>query len=248
MEMKNQQPDTDTAPADSAAQMAPMLAGLAHEIRNPLSTVKVNLKLLAEDVADMAAKLDENGCFQTIDDPARRFARQLKKLQTIADETARVEETLNDFMRFAGRMELQKTRCDLHTLLDDLVDFYEPQAQAAGVQMRLSLTDEPMICQADADGLKQAFLNLLLNATQVMKNGGELMVRSRRDRDTVQVDVSDTGPGNRSGYARDDLPALCDHPTRRDGAGTADVSKNYRGARRKNRCCTVNRAREAIFA
>jgi len=61
--------------------------------------------------------------------------------------------------------------------------------------MRYSLSEKPAYGSVDADLLKQAILNLFINATQAMTDGGELMIRSTIHSDTVQIDVIDTGPG-----------------------------------------------------
>jgi len=181
--------------AEKMAELGELTGGLAHEIRNPLSTVKINLQLLAEDIEDMAKQVLPEQQTVAIDDRSQRYQRQLRKLETIARETDRLGETLNDFMRYAGRMELQCSSCNVNELLDDLADFYEPQAINENIQMRLSLSKEAPVCFVDADLLKQAILNLFLNATQAMVDGGELIVRTNIARDMAQIDVIDTGPG-----------------------------------------------------
>ena len=183
--------------AEKLAELGTLTGGLAHEIRNPLSTIKMNLQLLAEDVnhrlkqAQAAAPEETGG----IDSPEQVWHRYLRKIETVTQEVNRLTETLNDFLRYAGRMELHPARCEINELLDDLMDFYEPQAQSKGVQIRRSLSKDTLICRADAEALKQAFLNLFINATQAMPEGGELIVSSAAQPPQIKISVIDTGAG-----------------------------------------------------
>jgi signal transduction histidine kinase len=189
-----------TRRAEKLAEMGAMTGGLAHEIRNPLSTIKMNLQLLSEDMSDRIKQLKGSPAPDApdhagLDDPARIYQRHLRRIDTIKDEADRLTETLNDFLRYAGKIELHPVSCDVNELLDDLVDFYEPQALHHNVQIRRSLDACEATCRVDADLLKQAFLNLFINATQAMADGGELIVRSSSTADTVRIDIIDTGPG-----------------------------------------------------
>ena len=185
-----------TRRAERRAELGELTGGLAHELKNPLSTVKINLQLLHEDISNLAKTAPPpQGAPQAIDSPHRRYQRQLRKIETITAEAQRLNDTLNDFLRLAGGLELNLTPCDLNKLIDDLADFYEPQALSKNINVRLSLTPKPAPCQLDIDLIKQALLNLFLNATQAMPEGGELMIRTAVHDQTVQLDIIDTGPG-----------------------------------------------------
>ena len=184
-----------TRRVEKLAELGVLTGHLAHEIRNPLSTIKMNLQLLSEDIHRLAESAKQAESSDGIDTPEQHYRRQLHKLDTLMRETDRLAETLNDFMRYAGRIELHPAQQDVNELLDDLVDFYEPQALSKGVRIRLSLSKKPLICRVDGDLLKQAILNLLINAVQVMENDGELIIRSREQGGEVKIDVIDTGPG-----------------------------------------------------
>lgn len=184
--------------AEKMAQLGNLTANLAHEMRNPLSIIKVNLQLLSEDINDLAKMAKQTGQFDlsSIDDPERKFQRQLRKIKTVTGEADRLRDTLNDFLRFAGRMELHLTRQNINEILDDLIDFYEPQAAQQNVQIRSSLDQSPLYCRIDIDYIKQAFLNLFINAVQAMDpDGGELMIRSSLQGNQVRIEIIDTGPG-----------------------------------------------------
>src|SRR4051794_33674448 len=165
--------------AERLAEIGSLTGGLAHEIKNPLSTVQLNLQLLREDL------VPEN--------PA--YSRLISRLETVQKETSRLREILDDFLRYAGRIELDRKPTELNQLLDELVDFFSPQAALQRVQLRLRKTDNPIIANVDPKLIKQAVLNLMLNAMQAMPNGGEMILSaSNHDRDAI-IDIIDTGSG-----------------------------------------------------
>ena len=170
--------------ADRLAELGTLTAGLAHEIKNPLSTVQLNLQLLQEDLASDGSTT----------------ARVTNRLNTVTREAVRLRAILDDFLRYAGRIELQPEWIDLNDLLDDLVDFLAPQAALTKVQLRRMPSEGPLNACVDPKLIKQALLNLMLNALQLMPGGGELIVGARvhPDRQAGEravLTVTDTGPG-----------------------------------------------------
>ena len=161
-------------------ELSQIVAGLAHEIKNPLSTINLNLKLLGEDLS------------RYNDAEHQRLARRLQRVQ---DETHRVRQTLDDFLRYAGKYELHKTRTDLKEIVRDLHDFFLPQADTCGVILRNTVPSEPVYCCIDVNLIKQALLNLMINASQEMPNGGELLIRLSSEDQQAVIEVIDTGHG-----------------------------------------------------
>jgi signal transduction histidine kinase len=165
--------------AQRLAELGTLTSGLAHEIKNPLSTIGLNLQLLKEDLPQ--------------DDP--NHGRLVSRLNSVTRETARLRDILDDFMRFAGRIELEMAPVDVGEMLEELVDFFAPQAQLAKVQLRLDKPRESLVAKIDERHLKQTILNLMLNAVQAMTDGGELILSAKRDGEQAVIDVIDTGPG-----------------------------------------------------
>ena len=166
--------------AERLAEIGSLTGGLAHEIKNPLSTVQLNLQLLQEDL------LPEN--------PA--YSRLLSRLQTVQKETSRLREILDDFLRYAGRIELDRKPTELNELLEELVDFFLPQAQLSRVQLRLRKHPTPVVANVDPRLVKQAVLNLLINGLQAMRDaGGELILSLTVQGRNAVIDVIDTGTG-----------------------------------------------------
>tara|TARA_B100002051_G_scaffold215995_1_gene208417 strand:- start:631 stop:1455 length:825 start_codon:yes stop_codon:yes gene_type:complete len=169
------------------AELGAMTSGLAHEIKNPLSTVGLNAQLLQEDLAHL--KIDEE-----------ERDRLVRRIETLHREVDRLRGILTDFLEFAGRIKLDVHPQDVRGIVEDLGDFYHPQCDQAGVVMRLDIQDEPAIADVDEGMLKQSLLNLMLNAVQAMRStegGGsdELILRVSSEEDRVLIQVVDTGPG-----------------------------------------------------
>jgi len=170
------------ARAQRLAEVGTLTGGLAHEIKNPLSTVLLNLQLLQED-------LDR-------ENPA--YTRLTSRLNTVGREASRLRDILDDFLRYAGKIELRRQNVDLNVMLEELVDFFAPQAQFNRVQLRLKPHSGPLVVSIDPRLIKQAVLNLMLNALQAMPNGGELILSASAVSSShphAVIDVIDTGPG-----------------------------------------------------
>ncbi len=209
------------------AELGTLTGGLAHEIRNPLSTIKVNLQLLSED-------LDTPGA----DEQQRRW---LRRLAAVGNEVTRLQDVLDDFLRFAGKHELQLAEMDLRDIVQDLSDFFAPQAEATRVRVRLSLPEQPLNVFVDVDLLKQAMLNLMINAQQAMPEGGELILRADRAGDHVRVEVIDTGMGIPPEAAEHVFEAY--YTTKRGGTGLG-LAAAHRIVREHNGQIAVDSAQD----
>ena len=203
-------------------ELSKLTGELAHEIKNPLSTIKINLKLVSEELEDSAsAEFSEPGK----EKDNRRFTRAQRKIAVTQKETDRLEQILDGFLRYIDRTELQLARADINELIGDMVDFYSPQAHSHSITIRLGLHKKPLICKVDTDMLKQVVLNLFINAQQAMSEGGELMIRTDRQIKDAVIQISDTG----SGIAPDKLPHIFDvyysSRPRGSGLGLATVKK-----------------------
>src|SRR5207245_8409009 len=109
------------------------------------------------------------------------YTRLTSRLHTVQKETSRLRDILDDFLRFAGRMELVRKPTDLNLVLEELVDFFSPQAQLQRVRLRLRKSPQPVIAKVDERLLKQAILNLLINALQAMpQSGGEIILSAQQ--------------------------------------------------------------------
>ncbi len=187
---------------EQLAELGRLAGGLAHEIKNPLSTINVNLKLLSEDLRHHDDEL---------------HSRWLRRLMSVQNEADRLRDILADFLRYAGKVELSPAVGDMRKIVEELTDFFAPQAEAGHVVMRISMPGEPVRCNVDAGLIKQAILNLMINATQAMPEGGELLIRLSAPRGEAIIEVIDTGPG----IPPELLPRLFEvyYSTRKGGSG-----------------------------
>lgn len=162
---------------------ATSIGELVHEIRNPLNSISANLQLLEEDI-----HRDPSG-FNGDD--------FLKRLRLVRKELNRLEQVLNDFLRFARLPPLKLESNDLRAVLDEVLDFIEPEAQRHEIKVRRNFEKPIPKFQFDKIQVKQAILNLILNANQSMPNGGELTVSASSELSGcwVKISVSDTGCG-----------------------------------------------------
>jgi signal transduction histidine kinase len=170
--------------AERLAELGTLTGGLAHEIKNPLSTVQLNLQLLQEDLAP--------------ENPA--YNRIVNRLNLVHRETSRLRDILDDFLRYAGKLELERKEVNLNQLVEELVDFFTPQAQLHKVHARCKPPTEQVVVSADPRLLKQAVLNLMLNAVQAMADsngdrGGELILSASKNNGEAIIDVIDTAAG-----------------------------------------------------
>ena len=205
--------NTENRHFEQLEELSKLTGELAHEIKNPLSTIKINLKLTAEELED-AADADD-----------RRFKRALRKIAVIQKETDRLEQILDGFLRYVSSPELQLASVDVNELLTDMVDFYSPQAHTHSIRMRLGLLGEPLICKVDAAMLKQVILNLFINAQQAMSGGGELMIRSSRQEQNAVIQISDTGKGIAPDKLSDIFKPYCSFRPSGTGLGLASAKR-----------------------
>jgi len=178
--------------AERLAAIGTMTGGLAHEIKNPLSTIGLNLQLTQEALNE--AEIDEP-----------HAGRLRRRIEALSREAERLRDILEDFLRFAGRMKLDRQPVQVNDLVSELVDFYAPQAEQSGVQLRARYGEDLPDVAIDPSLIKQATLNLLINATQAMvearygdkPHGGaaDLIVSTEAAGDEVRIHVIDTGPG-----------------------------------------------------
>ena len=167
----------------TVAEMAELIGGLAHELRNPLSTVMVNLQLLAEDLKDERAHPDDT----------RR--RALNRVEGLQREAARLQNLFDAFLNVVNPCGPIRTDADVNAIITRLVEFFQPVADDNGIALELSLGRQPLIASVDANLLRQALLNLVINAQQAMPDGGVLRIGAEERDGRIVVSVSDTGVG-----------------------------------------------------
>lgn len=162
------------------AEIAGLAGGLAHEIRNPLSTMRLNLELLAEELAASDAPRDR---------------RMRVKLQTIQRECSRLEQILNDFLRFARAGVLELAPASLNDEVREFIEFYRPRAVERGIELSPHLAAHLPPVKLDAGLFRQVLTNLAQNAEQAMPDGGRLEFFTFERDGQVVLEMIDNGSG-----------------------------------------------------
>jgi len=157
-----------------------MASGIAHEIRNPLSTLRMNLQLLREDWENPITEREQKG---------------RKRIDVLLRETERMESVVSDFVRFAAGHALRLEPTNLNALTGELLDFLAPQAERSRIRLVRDFARDLPSVQVDPNLIRQALLNLLVNAQQVLPSGGEIRVRTVENGEYVKLSVADNGPG-----------------------------------------------------
>jgi signal transduction histidine kinase len=162
--------------ADRLAAISRVSGGVAHEVKNPLNAI-----LLHVEVAK--AKL------------ARGDTDVIPQMEIISREILRLDRVVKTFLDFTRPMELNLATVPVQKLVDEIVDLARPQAEALRIRVLVAQAADGVDVRVDGDLLKQAVLNIAVNAMQAMPDGGELLFESSATTDMAEIRISDSGPG-----------------------------------------------------
>lgn len=172
---------TESATGSSAfTELAQLAGALAHEIRNPLSVIRLNVELLQDELEEI---------------PTPEARRAINKIEVVKRQCTRLENLLNDFLQFARLGSLSLKPGSLNEQLEQVLDFYESTAQQQNVEVVRYLDNELPFVMLDSSTLQAALMNLVKNALEAMPEGGRLEVRTRATLKGVALDLIDTGCG-----------------------------------------------------
>ena len=162
------------------ALMGTVAAGIAHEIRNPLSTLRMHLQLLREDWENPITEREQKG---------------RKRIDVLLRETERMEAVVSGLVRFAAGHKPRLEKTNLNALVGELLDFLGPQAERSKIKLVREFARDLPSVEVDPNLIRQAILNLLVNAQQVLPSGGEIRIRTLENGRFVKLSVTDNGPG-----------------------------------------------------
>lgn len=164
--------------SERMAELGILASGLAHEIRNPLNSIRFNLQNVQDSISQLKT------------DPAE-VAPMVKD---IADEVDRLEGIMRDFLRLARPDPAQVEAVEVRELLETIARLVDGPCRAQNVEFVLECPAQ-VRATADANQLRQVLLNLVLNAQQAMPHGGRLELRCEASGESIRIEVNDTGPG-----------------------------------------------------
>src|SRR5207302_100993 len=151
-----------------------------HEIKNPLSTIRLNMELLAEDLGDAQSP---------------RERRALAKIEVVQRECQRLQNLLDNFLNFAKLRAMRLEPTDLNAEIKRVLDFFRPQAEESHIELVCYLDPDLPSVVLDRESFDGALINLILNAQQAMPEGGQLVVRTKSTAAGVALDLIDSGCG-----------------------------------------------------
>ncbi len=176
-------PEIDATPRSFRTEyeeLAELAGSLAHEIKNPLSVIHMNIDLLSEDLVD-------------IESPIRR--RSLNKVEIIRQQCERMEALLRDFLRYTRLSRIDLVPGNLNDQVDRVLRAYQAQADSTGIDIERYLDPDLPAILLHSDSLQAALMNLVKNAIEAMEDGGQLWVRTAPTLDGVALELIDTGCG-----------------------------------------------------
>jgi signal transduction histidine kinase len=149
---------------------------VAHEIKNPLNSISLRLEVLRSRVSEEAPDTDPE------------FA-------ILSEEVLRLDRVVRTFLDFNRPVELRLADIDLRELTREMLEFLQPEAAQRAIDIVMEGTTEPVIVRADSDLIRQALLNVAMNAMEAMGTGGELRMRLDKTGENCLIQIGDTGPG-----------------------------------------------------
>lgn len=161
--------------SERLAALGKMAAGVAHELRNPLSSIK-----------GLAVVLKSN------------FSHASKEAETadiLVKEVERLNRSIGELLDYAKPAQLKRERAFVTEIIEKTVSLVQVDAQSFGITLRLEMDNDPPQVMLDKDKMNQVFLNLFLNAIQAMEDGGELLVATEHDARKIIITVRDNGVG-----------------------------------------------------
>lgn len=158
------------------AAIGRLTSGVAHEVKNPINAIVVHLEVLRQKL-------------QQLDPDTRRH------IDVIGSEIQRLDRVVQTLVDFTRPVELRLADIDLRRLVDEVVVLAQPDAERHGVSIRRDFAGASLPVKVDADLVKQAVLNIVLNGVQAMPDGGELTLVGSRDDEEARLEVRDRGAG-----------------------------------------------------
>ncbi len=159
--------------AERLATAGQMAATFAHEVRNPLSSIRMMMQLAGERTSD---------------------AKTAKYVENTIEEIDRLNGIVEQMLDFSRPAQLKMVACDVGRELADVMGLLETSFHQQGIRTELQIAD-PVLVSGDGDALKRAFLNVLLNAIQAQPQGGRIQASVDPNGADAVVAIADSGPG-----------------------------------------------------
>ena len=158
------------------AAIGRLTSGVAHEVKNPINAIVIHLEILRERLLKL--------------DPETR-----RHMDIINTEIHRLDRVVQTLVNFSRPVELKLCELDLRSLVSEVVSLAAPEIESHNIEVIKELGQHPLPVLVDADLIKQAILNVVVNGAQAMPGGGTLVIRAFASLQAAVVEVHDTGAG-----------------------------------------------------
>jgi signal transduction histidine kinase len=182
----------------AARSLGRLMAGVTHEVRNPLNAMTIHLELVREHLHRLQpSSRAPVGAVLGLDaeEPPQDVSGAREHIDVIASEIKRLDEVITGFVRFIRPEELQLQPVNVQSMINEVIALVEPDARRSGIVCRAEVSNLGDL-RADPALLRQALLNLALNGCQAMPNGGKLTMGAKTAKDRrVALTIEDSGVG-----------------------------------------------------
>lgn len=169
--------------AQRLAVVGSMAAQTAHEVRNPMGSISLNMDILSHEISELKTSSSHSA------------AEAMALLSQMEQEFGRIDAVIRDYLSFARLPKIAPQPQSLHAFLDERLALTAMELAAAHVRVVKDYDPEVDVIDVDPVQMWQVLLNLIRNAREAMSDGGVITVRTLRKDDEIQVSVSDTGSG-----------------------------------------------------
>lgn len=178
---RNKELQEQATKADQMAYVGTLASGLAHEIRNPLNSMNMNVQLIQEELEE-------------------RSVHEMEDLQDMLGATRkeimRLERLVSSFLSYARPSDLEKRPCSVNDLIGAVLQFLEPEIRKSGIVLKTHFNEHLQAVPMDEGQMRQALLNIIQNSVQVLQPGKVLEISTKEGAgDKVHIEVTDNGPG-----------------------------------------------------
>jgi PAS domain S-box-containing protein len=194
--------------SERLAHIGKLTTSLAHEIRNPLSSVKMNSQIILKNT-------EFNG-------------NDKRRMEIIFNETSRLERILDEMLNFARPIRINLDPVSIHSIIDSCLEIVDVRMKEKGIRVKKRYGKEIPGILLDHDRVEQAIINVVLNSVEALQDGGEITIITKheaKDKGTIQIEILDNGPG----ISPEDLPYIFDpffsNKKKGTGLGLSNVKK-----------------------
>ncbi|MCX7942925.1 MAG: ATP-binding protein [Deltaproteobacteria bacterium] len=165
--------------SERLATIGRMAAQLTHQIKNPLSTIGLNLEFIREDILEDRFNKDDH----------------IKKLNLIQSEIENLVKLSDEYLRFAKISEPKIENIDINGLISGIIELYETECKNRNIEILFQPSKQQVTIKGDYNQLRQAIINIFVNAMESLVDGGKITIATSISNGIAEINISDNGRG-----------------------------------------------------